>query len=337
MKNTLKITLAFITLVSAGLVSSAQTKRNVVVEHFTNTRCSICGSRNPGLKQNLEKDPSVFHISYHPSSPYSSCVLNQHNKAGNDDRTRFYGVYGATPRVAVQGNAQSVGVNFNNSDLYSGEQNKTTPVEISLTTLEKGSDSLIVRVVIRASEAHSLTDLNLFAAAVEDSVFYSAPNGEGLHLNVYRKTLFDDGFTLPSMVGDSIVFEVRTDNHKDWNASRMYVMAFVQNSSSKFVEQVESSKGDADITRGGGNVGIGELDSKALRLTPNPVRSVLAIDGIESSDAALIIRDLTGRVMYKARPNSATKIDVTAWKSGMYVATLQTDQGLVNRKFIKVD
>jgi hypothetical protein len=336
MKNTLRISLAFITLVTSGFVSSAQTSRNVVVEHFTNTRCSICGRRNPGLKQNLNNDPSVFHISYHPSSPYSSCVLNQHNKSGNDDRTRFYGVYGATPRVAVQGSAQSVGVDFNSSNLYKNEQGKTTPVDIRLTTIKKGGDSLVVRIAIHTSEMHSLKDLNLYAVAVEDSVFYNAPNGEDLHLNVYRKTLFDGDFTLPSMKGDSVVFEVRTANDNDWNASRMYVMAFVQNKTTKFVEQVQSSKGDADIS-GGGNVGIDQLESNTMNLFPNPVQSSLTIDVVEGSDQQLIIRDLTGSIVYRNVINQQTTVDVSDWNSGLYVATLQSKESVVNRKFIKLN
>jgi len=81
---------------------TAQVQKNVVVEHFTNTRCGICASRNPGFFTNLNNNPDVIHLAIHPSSPYSSCVFNQHNSVDNDDRTNYYGIYGGTPRLVVQ-------------------------------------------------------------------------------------------------------------------------------------------------------------------------------------------------------------------------------------------
>ena len=53
-------------LLSAPL--SGQTDRNIVVEHFTNTRCPICGNRNPGLFDNLaQQGDNVLQISYQES------------------------------------------------------------------------------------------------------------------------------------------------------------------------------------------------------------------------------------------------------------------------------
>ncbi len=60
-------------------ISNAQ-NQSVLVEHFTNTLCSICASRNPGFYQNLQSQQDVLHIAYHPSSPYAACVLNKQNR-----------------------------------------------------------------------------------------------------------------------------------------------------------------------------------------------------------------------------------------------------------------
>ncbi len=70
----------------------AQTELIVVVEHFTNTRCGICASRNPAFKENVANHPKVLSITIHPSRPYSSCELHKHNPGDNDSRTNYYDI-----------------------------------------------------------------------------------------------------------------------------------------------------------------------------------------------------------------------------------------------------
>ena len=266
----------------------AQTQRNVVVEHFTNTRCGICKSRNPGLFSNLSTSPEVYHISYHPSSPYSSCLLNKHDVGGNDDRTKYYGVYGSTPRVVVQGSAKGNGESFTSKDLFSAEQNKMTPLDIHLTTLQKGKDSLEVRIIIKNLATNSLKDMQLYAVAVEDTVFYEAPNGEKEHHNVFRKVLVNEALMIPSTVGDSVVFIAKTANKAEWNASRMYVMAFAQ-TADKRVEQVASSEGDADIDGGGGTNSLTQLFLNSFSVYPNPASATLTIKTSPNDEAQEVV------------------------------------------------
>jgi len=70
----------------------AQVSKMVVTEHFTNTVCGICGLRNPNLWATLDDatNADVLHVSYHPSSPYPSCQLNQFDTDANDSRVMFY-------------------------------------------------------------------------------------------------------------------------------------------------------------------------------------------------------------------------------------------------------
>ena len=87
----------------------AQVEQKVIIEHFTNTRCGICASRNPAFYQTLAYYPQALHIAYHPSSPYSSCAFNMHNSSENDQRTYFYNIYGGTPRAVIQGEVVAPG------------------------------------------------------------------------------------------------------------------------------------------------------------------------------------------------------------------------------------
>ena len=68
--------LLFSNFLFLSIFGISQVQQNVIIEHFTNTRCGICGVRNPGLYTNISEYPEIIHIAFHPSSPYSTCVLN---------------------------------------------------------------------------------------------------------------------------------------------------------------------------------------------------------------------------------------------------------------------
>ena len=87
-KNFLAFVLLFVSV--AGF---SQSPKQVVIEHFTNTKCSICASRNPGFYSVLANYPQVIHIAYHPSAPYQNCYFNLQNKPENDARTNYYNTY----------------------------------------------------------------------------------------------------------------------------------------------------------------------------------------------------------------------------------------------------
>lgn len=327
-KKFLPLVLVFFTFIGNNSEVLAQTKRNVVVEHFTNTRCGICSNRNPGLFNNLKTSPEVFHVSYHPSSPYSSCELNKHNTSGNDDRTKFYGVYGSTPRVVVQGVSKGNGQDFTTKTLFSGEQGKMTPVDIKLTTLKKGKDSLNVRIVITNLASNSLSNMSLYAIAVEDTVFYNAPNGETEHHNVFRKVLLNQALTLPSTVGDSIVLEAKTENNGEWNASRMYVMAFAMKDDKK-IEQVASSEGDDDVD-GGGNNSVSTVNKEHINVFPNPASTNIVIHlpvGLKLE--SVVITDLLGNEILTSTlvSDRLTEISIVDLPNGNYICYFTSDSG----------
>lgn len=111
--------LALTTQMNAQMVA-----KKVIVEHFTNSRCGVCASKNPSLFTNLTSHPDILHISYHPSSPYSSCVFSQSNPAENDSRTNFYGIFGGTPRIVIQGDVISSSTNFGSSTLFTAYEDQ---------------------------------------------------------------------------------------------------------------------------------------------------------------------------------------------------------------------
>ena len=86
-----------------GNINSEAQNRKVLVEHFTNTKCPICKSNNPGFYTRYNKyKENAIHIYIHPSVPYSSCALNLANVPGNSARQNNYDLFG-TPTAYLDG------------------------------------------------------------------------------------------------------------------------------------------------------------------------------------------------------------------------------------------
>jgi hypothetical protein len=222
----------------------AQVPKNVVVEHFTNTRCSICASRNPGFFTNLGNNPNVIHLAIHPCSPYSNCVLNQHNQLENDARTNYYNIYGATPRIVVQGASISATTNYGDASIFTSQSGQTSPFTVR-TSLDVNGGQVIITVVVKTEAIHNFTDLKLFTAIAEDTVFYNAPNGENEHYNVFRESVFEtEGKTImPSMmVGDSVMFTENIALDMVWDVNRISSISILQESGNKAVVQAATSR-----------------------------------------------------------------------------------------------
>lgn len=223
----------------------AQVQKNVVVEHFTNTRCGTCANKNPSLFTNLDNNPNVIHLAVHPSSPYSSCVLNQHNSSENDARTNYYNIYGGTPRIVVQGVAQSPSTNFGDATIFSSQAGQTSAFTVRTDLELIGNGQATVNVVVKTEASHSFSTLKLYSAIAEDTVFYNAPNGENKHYNVFRKSIFEsEGKTITpaTMAGDSVMFSETITLHNDWDWSRILSISILQESGNKAVVQASTSR-----------------------------------------------------------------------------------------------
>lgn len=229
----------------------AQVPKKVVVEHFTNTKCSVCASRNPGFYTNYNAQSGVIHLAIHPSAPYSACFFNQHNVSENDARTNFYGVYGSTPRLVIQGSVIPGSANYSQSSLFSPFLSQTSPASIKIRQVNYGADSIRTRVVITTEAAHTLQGLSLFVALAEDTINYTGSNGEAVHFDVFRKTL--TGVTgisvaLPPTVGDSVVFTKSSTINAAWTIKNLFSLVILQETASKAVVQSEKSSANKSST-----------------------------------------------------------------------------------------
>lgn len=300
---------------------SAQVPRKVVVEHFTNTRCSVCASRNPGFYANLSNQTDALHIAYHPSSPYSSCVISQSNPAENDGRANYYGVYGGTPTLVIQGSPIPAGQNYSSNALFNPFNGQTSPVSISVSQINL-NDSAEVQIIIRTVAETMMSDVTLFAALSEDTLNYNAPNGEDFHYDVFRKALLGNSgqsITLPAL-GDSLVIDLKTWINPSWVRNQLSTIVILQETNNKAVIQVEKAAGDESAV-----TYINASENFKTNVFPNPVSNTLFISSESNETINYEIWNTTGNRVFAGQFNWSTEMDVQYLSKGIYILKLKNN------------
>ena len=296
----------------------AQVAKKTIVEHFTNTKCSICANRNPGFHTNLIANPSVESISIHPSSPYSTCFLSQQNTSDNDARTNYYGVYGGTPRLVINGSVIPSSQNYSLASMFSPFVSQSH-FTININQYAAGIDSIRSEITIKRIATGAPTGTaSLFAGLVEDTVFGNGGNGETQHYNVLRRALFTPQgqvINLPINVGDSIIFNKTENFNQIWNTNRMRTVAILQEESSKLVIQSELSS-NAQI--GATTLIKKNNDVKLLDVYPNPASQYITVVGNEQQVFNYELSNQFGQVISNGKISNQQRINVSFLADGIY-------------------
>jgi len=315
--------LLVLSFISFPSLRAQPVSKTVIAEHFTNTYCSVCAFNNPPLYNNLNNHPQVLHIAYHPSSPYAACPLSMHNVPENNARTNFYGIFGATPRLIVQGNLVSGG--FANPAIYTSVLGQTTSFSMSATLMPLGADSFVTRVVIKKEDTSSLTNLQLYGALVEDTLFFTAANGETRSYDVFRRALWGStslSITAPVAVGDSVVFTQQTAVNTVWLRSRMYAIVMLQDAGKEMIQAARSS--NAPSTTAATLMEAG----KSVTAYPNPATDRVLLKGVDTVfPIKYSLYEVTGRQIQNAvLEQKQSYIDLSALPAGIY--HLMLDNGV---------
>lgn len=317
------------TLLSFQFVS-AQVAQKIFVEHFTNTNCGICANLNPGFYSNYNMQSEVLHLAIHPSAPYASCLLSQQNVVDADARTHYYNIYGSTPRLVINGNIIASGTNYSASGLFTPFTGLVTPVSMHLIQTKYNNDSVVVSVTIKNEMAHNLGALQLFVALAEDTVFYTGTNGEAFHYDVFRKSLTNstgNAITLPSNMGDSVVYTYVSNYNNLWDFNRIYTIGVLQNSTSKWVVQAaKSNTNNISIPTAINN----NTSDSHFHVSPNPIKKNnmhIEYELPDNQGGLFQIFDVNGKVVYtQTLPTFSNKLDINIPKlaAGIYNATIST-------------
>lgn len=313
----------YYTLLIAILISvslTGQVEKKVVIEHFTNTKCSTCANKNPALYQTLEDYPQVLHIAYHPSSPYSSCVFSQHNPEHNDARANFYNVYGATPRAVIQGNVLPIQTPLVKVTDIEGQLGMTSDYKVTISNSQVSGEDYKVSFSIELISG-SGGEVLVYAGLAEEEVNYNAPNGEDLHYDVFRMMLREQTIVLSS-VGESESEEVEYTMSTEWNSDQMFAYIIIQDPETKEVLQsgstLESVSSVFDRTN---------LNTKNI-LYPNPATSLLNIRSDYINTVKTI--DLYSIVGTKVKQFEArSQLIISELPEGIYIARIVTTDNVV--------
>ena len=334
LKITLIIAFALVSFTNFG----QEVPRKIIVEHFTNTLCGTCAARNPGFYNNYnnQNTGNMIHLTIHPSSPYKACILNKHDKQANDERTKYYGVFGSTPRLVINGSAVGSGTSFNSAAIFTPYVGLTSPVSLTMTQQKFGSDSMRVRIVVRTEAAHSLTNQDLYVVLAEDTIFYNAPNGEDEHYDVFRRALTGVtgmSVTIPSTVGDSVVIIRTTAAHADWDFSRIYALAILQDPTSKEVTQSESLSPNVNNVV---TVGIRNIAPRiSYNVYPNPATNTVSISSVISGESSYRLLSITGEQVLTGSFTSNTKLNISNVTEGVYFLIIENELGVFTQKMVK--
>ncbi len=328
----MKKNLLLIIFLTAFSNSFSQVPKRVIVEHFTNSKCSICANRNPGFYSNVFSQPDILHLSYYPSSPYAGCFFSMQNATENDARTNYYGVYGGTPRLVIEGVVIPNAANYSDTTIFSPFTGQTSPIEIHIKMSTVSTDSLKVSISIIAAAANSIGDAKLYSAIAEDTINYTGSNGEPVHYNVFHQALSGiagQTFTIPSITGDSIVIEKTILINALWDENKLSAFAIVQSLTDKSVIQAQKNSTIVNDI----NMNVSSTKKNSFNIFPNPVAENIIISTGEMLPAIVEIYDLAGKKILAYQLFSAKQIvDIRSINSGMYLISVNKS---VPQKFIK--
>jgi hypothetical protein len=313
-----------------SITTQAQNKA-ILNEHFTNTLCSVCASRNPGLYNNLRAQQDVLHIAYHPSSPYSGCVLNKHNKAENDARTNYYNVYGGTPRIVLNGVVQSSSSNYASADIFTPFKSIAADVSILVNQTLEG-DLIKSTISVKRLTNQIYSNLKLQVMYVEDTLFYNSPNGESQHYDVFRKSvngIQGVDITLPTNIGDSTIILNQTTVNSAWNKNRIYTLAFIQNTTDKSILNAAKS-----TTSKVSNTGIKSIKDLGIQVYPNPANEYLNIELSNNENTNISLINILGEVVLNKQINNSEKLALSNLSKGIYFLSIENVTGKATQKLI---
>ena len=329
----------FVFFLQVNIISAQSVPKKVIVEHFTNTRCPICASNNPGFYAALDNKPNVLHIAYHPSSPYSTCLFSTQNKSENDARTNFYGVYGGTPVFVVNGDTK-YSSEVQSATIYQSYENQGSPLSININISPATNDSISVLVSIKAVMAHNLSNLSLYIPLTEDTVFYNAPNGENKHYDVFRKSFTGSQpvpLTPPGLGGNPVTFSYRIAKKSDWNLKRLAAIAIITDMCKKVV-QAASSDLYSETVSATFNENLNSTN--LLTIYPNPAFNTIQMKTeLNLTGYTYAILNSLGQLIGKGSfSTSDYQIDIRQLPSSLYRIRLENKESGVafSKSFIKL-
>lgn len=323
--------------IAANLFAQNPAKKYITMEHFTNSKCSTCASKNPAFYTTIGKPanaPSIHHISIHPSTPYSSCVLYQANTVENQALANFYGVVG-TPVVFVNG-TMTTGSSLITQAKIDAAVAETSPVIVQVTETPGASGSVDVKVTIKTVDAAGISgDFRLYVAVAERTVnLIPANSNVPVHYDVFRDMLTTtDGtlITLPA-VGQSADYSFNYTPAAAWQANELFVTAYLRNPLTKAILQ-SGTRFDAIVLET-----AQPIDNQSVSIFPNPATDEITISFDHVIIDVVDVFNTAGQQVYVKKDGlGSPKVSLKTGElaTGVYFTKVKTRTGTTFGKFVK--
>jgi hypothetical protein len=318
----------------ASIFAQSGAKKYVLIEHFTNSRCSVCASKNPAfysLIGQAQYADDVHHISVHPMFPYPQCVFYQANTTENSAWVGLYPGVQGTPSIAINGTLQNPSTPILTEAKLQTYLNQNSPLALQVT--ESGpNNARMANIKAKALGEIPTGNYKLFVAIAEKTINMQTPNNETVHHDVFRKMLTavsGDAFSAPAN-GETLEFNFEYSIPNGWNANEIYVLAFVKEVDTK---QVLNSGTRFDPVLSG----TGEAAPENVRISPNPVAGFAWVelsDDVAQSVEVFASNGQRVSVSFENQGN-ALSIPTTSLAPGIYFVKIAGEQRVYTGKFVK--
>ncbi len=321
-------------LLTFALSAQSSAKKYVLLEHFTNSKCSICASKNPAFYTLIEQAqyaPDIHHISIHPSVPYNTCVFYLANTTENNAWAAVYNIQG-TPRLAIDGNLLPAQSQLLRLDTLTNHLNQTSPLYLKVTETGTGN-TRSASIDARALSQIPAGNYKLFVAVAEKTINKTTPNNEAVHHDVFRDmlTATTGQDFIPPATGQVANFNFNYTIDAAWNANEVYVLAFVKNMDTKQILN-SGTKYDPVLTLDASN-----LVAASIRFSPNPASDITIAEIGDDNAVQTEVYAADGKRVYLAQENAENRVNITTatFAPGIYFVKITGEKGIYTAKMLK--
>jgi hypothetical protein len=143
--------------------------------------------------------------------------------------------------------------------------------------------------------------------------------------------------------GDGIIQKINADWEEEWTLEIPYslknIIEYTDGSYYATGEILVINRTDfflLKIAADGTNVVEIRAEEEKIVVYPNPVNSILIMETVQPGKTDYCIYDLAGRLMQTGSFVKKKEIDVTKFEEGVYLIQLQSQQGVISKKFVKL-
>ncbi len=325
--------------------AASLTQRKVLFEQFTSSTCGPCASADPNISTYLNANGvntptgKMVAAKYHVNIPSACTGTTTETQA----RQQFYGVNSA-PAARLGGNAYAGHPLNVTQAMIDAEYARPAIFTVVPTGVFNASDltvSVDVTSLVDFTGAGNVLHVVVFENNVPRSAFTTASTNQQNFSYVVRKMMPNaNGTAMPNMTAgqsQEFTFTHTITNLLAGNITNISVIAFIQNTSTREVYQVNHAAFTGNVSTDGIT-----MDPLSLLAFPNPTSADANIAfTAETANASIQVVNALGQVVYTKTLGAVNGTEVVNIPSdnlsdGLYMINVSTAEGVVSTTRLSV-